>query len=90
LEALYRRLPVVLHNDSGAAEILAPCPWAECFSGGAEELAAALATMRDKIAGGMLNQDSLAELPTEISMAKEIVDLMGWAGNRQPSRRIDG
>jgi glycosyltransferase involved in cell wall biosynthesis len=45
LEALYRRVPVVLNADSGVSEILNGTAWVEVFTGGPKDLSIALAQM---------------------------------------------
>jgi glycosyltransferase involved in cell wall biosynthesis len=78
LEALERGLPVVLHADSGVAEILSDTPWAYVVHGGIENFVEGVRTMVLRIKCGLLQSVPLPHLPTEEQWAETICRTAGW------------
>lgn len=78
LEALHRGIPVVLHRESGVSDLLLDTPWAVVFTGGAQELAIALATMIRSLLAGELVRASFPDIPTEAEWAEQVVRFCGW------------
>ncbi|MCR9294632.1 MAG: glycosyltransferase [bacterium] len=79
LEALYRRIPVVLNRESRVSEILDNNPWVrvtenskESFVDGTLDYAASLRE------GGCPPVDAISQLPTEEEWAKEIGSCCQW------------
>ena len=82
LEALTRKIPVVMHAQSGVSEILGGTPWVEIIMGGEETLTAGLDVMVSRLlADGLFEQD-LPDFPTETQWAEEICRLCGWVEGR--------
>lgn len=82
LEALTRKIPVVMHAQSGVSEILGGTPWVEIIMGGEETLTASLDVMVSRLlADGLFEQD-LPDFPTETLWAEEICRLCGWVEGR--------
>jgi len=78
LEALTRKIPVVMHAQSGVSEILGGSPWAEIITGGEEALTAGMDAMVGRLLGGGLSEKSLPDFPTEADWAEEVCRLCGW------------
>jgi len=78
LEALMRRVPVVLHRDSGVSEILELTPWAAVIAQ-PTDLVDALIMMRQRVEHGILKDASLPPLPTDDSWAAQIAKACDWA-----------
>lgn len=78
LEALTRKIPVVMHADSGVGEILGGTPWVEIITGGEETLTAGLDTMIERLLAGTLSEQTLPQFPTETQWAEEVCRLCGW------------
>ncbi len=77
LEALQRRMPVVLHRESGVSEILKDSPWVEIIGDGAE-LAPALRMLKDRLREGALGEGNLPAVPGDDQWAEEIAGACGW------------
>lgn len=77
LEALYRRLPVVQHRESGVSEILGGTPWVELFDGGPDALRAALDRMLARLESGPIAAP-MPWLPTADSFGTAIKRICGW------------
>ena len=78
LEALTRKIPVVMHAQSGVSEILGGTPWVEIITGGEETLTAGVDAMIGRLLGEGLDERTLPEFPTESQWAEEICRLCGW------------
>jgi glycosyltransferase involved in cell wall biosynthesis len=78
LEALGRRIPVVLHRDSGVSEILAGTPWVELVNGDIECLAGGLGRLLGRLRSGQLAAHPLPVFPSESDWADQICRLCGW------------
>jgi glycosyltransferase involved in cell wall biosynthesis len=78
LESLERGLPVVVHADSGVSEILGGSPWVEVVSGGAEELARAVADMAGRLRRGELERSPPPPVPDESDWAARICEICEW------------
>ena len=78
LEALTRKIPVVMHAQSGVSEILGGSPWVEIITGGEESLTAGLDAMVGRLLAGALSERTLPEFPTESQWAEEVCRLCGW------------
>ena len=78
LEALTRKIPVVMHAQSGVSEILGGTPWVEIITGGEETLTAGMDTMIGRLLAGGLAERTLPDFPTESQWAEEVCRLCGW------------
>jgi glycosyltransferase involved in cell wall biosynthesis len=78
VEALDRKIPVVVHRESGVSEILEDTPWAELFDGGPEKLAAAVERMLSRVLANELADIPLPPVPTEDQWAEDVCRLGGW------------
>ena len=78
LEALSRRVPVVLHKDSGVSEILTNSNWVEVIERN-EDLPNALQLLSSRIDGNALTESSLPLIPTDSLWAQQIAQQCGWA-----------
>ena len=78
LEALTRKIPVVMHAQSGVSEILGGSPWVEIITGDEESLMAGLDTMVGRLLAGALSERTLPDFPTESQWAEEVCRLCGW------------
>jgi glycosyltransferase involved in cell wall biosynthesis len=78
IEALQRGIPVLLHRDSGVSDILLETPWATVFTGGQENMSAALASAIDGILDGRHHAALLPRIPTEDEWAAQVAQLCGW------------
>ncbi|HNP84283.1 MAG TPA: hypothetical protein PKN47_22700, partial [Nitrospira sp.] len=72
-----RRVPIVIHYDSGVSEILQETPWAEIITD-CRELAPALLRFRTRIKDGKLSEESLPLIPTDEQWAEQICRDCGW------------
>ena len=79
LEALARGVPVILHRDSGVAEILHHSPWVEVIENAADDLAAAMRRMIRNIVSGSLSKHPIPRFPSDTEWAEEIAITCGWA-----------
>ncbi len=78
LEALTRKIPVVMHAQSGVSEILGGTPWVEIITGGEETLTAGMDSVIGRLLGEGLVEQSLPDFPTESQWAEEVCRLCGW------------
>ena len=78
LEALTRKIPVVMHAQSGVSEILGGTPWVEIITGGEETLTAGIDMMVGHLLAANLTEQSLPNFPTESQWAEEVCRLCGW------------
>ena len=78
LEALHRGIPIVLHRQSGASDLLLNTPWAKVFEGGPENFAVALREMIAGLCEGRHLEAPLPVIPTEQEWAERVVQLCGW------------
>jgi len=78
LEALTRKIPIVMHAQSGVSEVLGGTPWVEIITGGEETLTAGVGAMIGRLLGEGLTENTLPEFPTESQWAEEICRLCGW------------
>ena len=82
LEALSRRVPVVLHQDSGVAEILPPSLWVERISDPAgRDLGDAILTIANRVKSGELETISAPVIPLEHDWAEKICVACSWLPN---------
>lgn len=81
LESLAMQIPVVIHKDSGVAEILGGSPWVEIIDNEVDGLAAAISTMIERIQSTVLQSTPLPAIPTESSWAQSICQICGWLDN---------
>lgn len=79
LEALARRIPVVVHADSGVSEILDGCAWAAIAEGGREEWSAAMAGMMRRILAGEFEAMPAPSIPTADAWARRLCQALGWS-----------
>lgn len=79
LEALSRKVPVVMHRDSGVSEILHGTPWVELIDGDIESLSFAIGRMLSRIESGGLATQPLPAFPSEADWADEICRICGWS-----------
>ena len=77
LEALKRRVPVVIHRDSGVSEILRGSPWVEVIIE-CRELTPALRRLSVRIRDGELSEATLPNVPTDEQWAEQICRVCGW------------
>ncbi len=78
LEALTRKIPVVMHAQSGVSEVLGGTPWVEIITGGEETLTAGMGAMIGRLLGDGLAERTLPDFPTESQWAEEVCRLCGW------------
>ncbi len=78
LEALVRRIPVVLHKESGVSEVLGESSWAEVVDSGIEGLAQGIVRMVRSIQSGAVSRTPLPSIPTDEEWARRISQLCGW------------
>jgi len=78
LESLAMQIPVVMHRDSGVAEILGGSPWVEIIDNEVDGLATAINTMIERIQNKLLQSTPLPSFPTESSWAHSICQICGW------------
>ena len=78
LEALASGMPVILHRESGVAEILGGTPWAEVMDNAPGSLPRALSTMLGRLRGGFFQTIAPPAVPTEDDWAQEICRACGW------------
>lgn len=78
LEALTRKIPVVMHAQSGVSEVLGGSPWVEIITGGEETLTAGIDTMVARLLAGGLSEQTLPDFPTEGQWAEQVCRLCGW------------
>jgi len=73
LEALYRRVAVVVSSDSGVVEILQDTPWVAVSRGDVEAFGLTLRGMIHRVADPRFFEGHLPELPTEDSSMEELM-----------------
>ena len=78
LEALARGIPVVLHRESGVAEILSGTPWVEILDNGSESLSASISRMVGRLINGEFLKHPLPTFPTEADWAQNICRVCRW------------
>lgn len=78
LEALYRRVPVVLHEDSGVNEALRDEPMAVISRGGPESFTQDLIETLERVERGDMPTEPSSDLPTEEGWALKIARRCGW------------
>jgi glycosyltransferase involved in cell wall biosynthesis len=78
LEALYRRVPVVLHEDSGVAEALRDERMAVISRGSKEDFSRDLGDMLRAIAAGGIPDAPTTRVPTEEDWCEAIARRCGW------------
>ena len=77
LEAMQRRLPVVLHRESGVSEILQNTPWAEIIEN-VDELPYAIIRAHSKVENGFFDRECTFAVPTESEWSEAICKICGW------------
>ena len=77
LEALRRRVPVVLHKDSGVSEILNNSNWAEVIEK-SDDLPNALQRLSARLHERTLTEASLPFVPTDKQWAEQVCQQCGW------------
>jgi glycosyltransferase involved in cell wall biosynthesis len=78
LEALSRRVPVVMHRESGVSEILQGTPWVELINGDLENLTLGLGRMLDRLRSGQFGSEPLPPFPSESDWAEQICSICEW------------
>ena len=78
LEALTRKIPVLMHAQSGVSEILGGSPWVEIITGGEETLTVGIDAMVGRLLTDGFSEQTLPDFPTESQWAEEICRLCGW------------
>jgi glycosyltransferase involved in cell wall biosynthesis len=78
LEALARRVPVVMHRQSGVSEILNGTPWVELIDGTTSSLASGMLEILCRIRLGSIAHHPLPRFPSESDWADEICGICGW------------
>lgn len=78
LEALQRRIPTIVHQESGVSEVLGDSPWVEIVNGENGSLARAIEKMKNHLATGQLVESNLPSVPTASAWATEISSACGW------------
>jgi glycosyltransferase involved in cell wall biosynthesis len=78
IESLQRGIPVLLHRESGVSDILLDTPWATVFTGGPDNMPAALGAAIDAVLAGKHQSVALPNLPTEDEWAEQVARLCGW------------
>lgn len=73
LEALYRRVAVVVSSDSGVVEILQDTPWVAVSRGDIAAFGLTLRGMIHRVADPRFFEGRLPELPTEDSSMEELI-----------------
>lgn len=79
LESLARRIPVIIHRDSGVSEIFDRNPWVRIVSapdGG--DLGSAIKEMSEAISRGEISDYPVPMIPSETDWAAEISRICGW------------
>lgn len=78
LEALAHCVPVVMHEDSGVAEILNNTLWVQIVGGEIDDLCDGIKIMLGRIETGSLIHELLPNIPLEIKWAEEQAHVCGW------------
>jgi glycosyltransferase involved in cell wall biosynthesis len=78
LEALASGMPVILHRESGVAEILGATPWVEIMDNAPGSLPLALNTMLGRLRENFFQTNAPPAVPTEDDWAQEICRTCGW------------
>ncbi len=78
LEALERRIPTIVHRDSGVSEILNETPWVEIIEGQNGQLEAAIKSMIERLLKEQLSTVSLPKIPSSTEWAESIACACGW------------
>lgn len=78
LEALASGMPVILHRESGVAEILGGTPWAEVMDNTPGSLPRALNTMLGRLRNQVFQTESPPAVPSEDGWAQAICRTCGW------------
>jgi glycosyltransferase involved in cell wall biosynthesis len=78
IESLERGIPVLLHRDSGASDILLDTPWATVFTGGEPSFAPALELAITSLREGRHLNTPLPTIPTEDQWAEQVSQLCHW------------
>jgi glycosyltransferase involved in cell wall biosynthesis len=79
LEALSRRVPVVMHRDSGVSETFRGTPWVELIDGDPNSLIVGVCRMLGRIKSGQLASAPLPSFPSESDWAERISQICGWS-----------
>lgn len=85
LEALQRRIPTIIHQESGVSEVLGDSPWVEIVNGENGSLARAIGKMKAQLASGGLAESKLPNVPTASAWALEISRACGWLNPAAPA-----
>jgi glycosyltransferase involved in cell wall biosynthesis len=78
LEALSRRVPVVVSVQSGVADLLKATPWAQITHDDTRALANAIAAMVRRVIDGAFNGLPLPAVPTESEWSSDVCRTCGW------------
>jgi glycosyltransferase involved in cell wall biosynthesis len=79
LEALARRVPVVMHRDSGVSEILHGTQWVELIDGNVLGLVAGAVRMLGRLRAGRLLHEPLPSFPSEADWAEQVCEICDWS-----------
>jgi len=77
LEALQRRVPVVLHRDSGVSETLGDSPWVKVIEH-CDELAEAVHLLHTRRVAGELIHSNMPSVATDCQWAEQVSRECGW------------
>ncbi len=86
LEALYRRVAVVVSSDSGVVEILRDTPWVAVSRGDAATFGEALTQMMHRVSDPRFFESDMPDLPTEDSWTERLIAYL-WA--EEPADGVD-
>lgn len=78
IESLQRGIPVLLHRESGASDILMDTPWATVLHGGESNMLAAMSAAIDNVIEGKHHNVPQPKLPTEAGWAEQVAKLCNW------------
>ena len=79
LESLVRRIPVIIHRDSGVSEIFDRNPWVRIVSApDGTDLGSAIREMSEAISRGEISDYPVPMIPSETDWAAEISRICGW------------
>ena len=78
IEALRRKIPVLLHRESGVSDILLDTPWATVLEGGEAELTPLLAQAVEGVLSGRHVDVPPPSLPTEDEWAQQVAAFCGY------------
>ncbi len=78
LEALDRKIPTVVHKDSGVSEILRGNPWVEIVDGDSEDLTKAIEIMMDRLNSKNVLTSAAPSIPKSSVWAQTVCSVCEW------------